>query len=93
MTHRFINADGLVSTGTGVLGYNMFAYCENNPVILIDYSGECILTALVVGAVAGAVIGALVSAGSQYIETGEIRWEIVLLDSAMGAVSGAFGNA
>ena len=90
VTHRFINADGLVSTGTGILGYNMFAYCENNPVILIDYSGECILTALVVGAVAGAVIGALVSAGSQYIETGEIRWEIVLLDSAMGAVSGAF---
>ena len=29
---RFINADELVSTGTGFLGYNMFAYCENNPV-------------------------------------------------------------
>ena len=39
MTHRFINADGLVSTGTGVLGYNMFAYCENNPVNCSDSSG------------------------------------------------------
>ena len=40
VTHRFINADGLVSTGTGVLGYNMFAYCENNPVILSDENGH-----------------------------------------------------
>ena len=29
---RFINADGYVSTGQGVLGYNMFAYCGNDPV-------------------------------------------------------------
>lgn len=39
-THRFINADGLVSTGTGILGYNMFAYCENNPVNHDDPTGE-----------------------------------------------------
>ena len=36
---RFINADALVSTGQGVLGNNMFAYCNNNPVILADASG------------------------------------------------------
>ena len=29
---RFINADGYVSTGQDVTGYNMFAYCSNNPV-------------------------------------------------------------
>ena len=40
VTHRFINADGLVSTGTGVLGFNMFAYCENNPVMLSDQYGN-----------------------------------------------------
>ena len=39
VTRRFINADGLVSTGTGVLGYNMFAYCNNNPIIFSDASG------------------------------------------------------
>ena len=27
VTGRFINADGLVSTGQGLLGYNMYAYC------------------------------------------------------------------
>ena len=40
VTHRFINADGLVSTGTGVLGYNMFAYCENCPMLYSDPSGN-----------------------------------------------------
>ena len=36
---RFISADGFVSTGQGVLGYNMFAYCCNNPVIFADDTG------------------------------------------------------
>ena len=40
VTHRFINADGLVSTGTGILGHNMFAYCNNNPVNYSDPTGE-----------------------------------------------------
>ena len=36
---RFLNADGLVSTGQGLLGYNMFAYCGNNPPGFKDSSG------------------------------------------------------
>ena len=36
---RFINADALVSTGQGLLGNNMFAYCGNNPVNRSDPSG------------------------------------------------------
>jgi len=36
---RFLNWDGLVSTGQGFLGFNMFAYCLNNPVMRIDPSG------------------------------------------------------
>ena len=39
-TCRFINADGYVSTGQGLLGYNMFAYCNNNPVNCVDYGGS-----------------------------------------------------
>ncbi len=37
---RFINADGYVSTGQDVTGYNMFAYCGNNPVNRMDSYGE-----------------------------------------------------
>ena len=38
-TGRFISADSYVSTGTGLLGYNMYAYCNNNPVMMVDHSG------------------------------------------------------
>ena len=36
---RFINADNYTSTGQGLLGFNMFAYCRNNPVCRKDASG------------------------------------------------------
>ena len=39
--HRFINADTYASTdSTDAISCNMFAYCENNPVNLIDNSGH-----------------------------------------------------
>ena len=37
---RFLNADGYVSTGVGLDGYNMFAYCNNNPIMLTDSNGD-----------------------------------------------------
>ena len=36
---RFINADSLVSTGQGILGNNMFAYCANSPIAKADPYG------------------------------------------------------
>ena len=36
---RFINADGFYSTNQGFAGYNMFAYCNNNPTQNTDPSG------------------------------------------------------
>ena len=38
---RFINADGAYDTNQGVLGYNMYAYCLNNPVNMYDPDGRC----------------------------------------------------
>ena len=37
---RFINADVFASTGQGILGNNMFAYCNNNPVMYSDPTGK-----------------------------------------------------
>ena len=37
---RFINADGYVSTGQGVLSHNMFAYCGNAPIKRADPTGR-----------------------------------------------------
>ena len=59
---RFISADGYVSTGQGLLGYNMYAYCGNNPVALLDETGEfpwLIIGFLVVCAVIGGIYGAM----------------------------------
>ena len=39
-TGRFLNADGAVSTGTGILGFNMFSYCNNDPTGMVDDGGS-----------------------------------------------------
>jgi len=36
---RFLNADTYASTGQGILGDNMFVYCNNNPINYTDPSG------------------------------------------------------
>jgi len=51
---RFVNGDAYASTGTGFLGHNMFAYCNNNPVMFIDPSGKLLGGLIVIGA---AVVG------------------------------------
>ena len=40
---RFLNADGLASTGQGILGTNMFAYCGNDPVAFCDPRGHSLV--------------------------------------------------
>ena len=37
---RFLNADGYINANGDMLGYNMFAYCGNNPVMGYDPTGE-----------------------------------------------------
>ena len=43
ITGRFINADDTVYIGSSgtVLSCNIFVYCENNPINLYDYTGNC----------------------------------------------------
>ena len=40
---RFINCDVYAATGQGLIGNNMFAYCNNNPVMYKDPSGTFLL--------------------------------------------------
>jgi len=69
---RFINLDGFISTDTGFLGHNMFAYCNNNSVMFSDHSG-CLSIALnsediktlIEGLVAG--ISAAVADGPSFV--------------------------
>ena len=50
-TGRFINADGYASTGQGFVGSNMFAYCNNNPVMHIDPDGTFVISLTTVGVI------------------------------------------
>ena len=48
---RFINADAFASTGQGLLGNNMFAYCSNNPLRYTDSAGNIPCPAVVTAAI------------------------------------------
>lgn len=85
-TGRFINADGYVSTGQGLIGYNMYAYCNNNPVNMADTTGELpfFLVTAAIGAVAGAILGGVVAAKS-----GGNVWAGIGIGAAAGGLAGA----
>ena len=38
---RFLNADGYINANGDLIGFNMYAYCSNNPVMYTDPSGMC----------------------------------------------------
>ncbi len=40
VTHRFVNADGYFQSGDGILDTNMNAYCQNNPIMNSDPTGN-----------------------------------------------------
>ena len=39
-TGRFISIDAYMATGRGILGYNMYVYCNNNPMNYSDSTGR-----------------------------------------------------
>jgi RHS repeat-associated protein len=43
---RFINADKHFDTGTGLLGTNLYIYCDDNPIMKIDPNGEGWITGM-----------------------------------------------
>ena len=66
---RFINADYpeiISSTPAALTDKNLYAYCDNNPVMRVDSDGE--FWHIVVGAVSGALVGGLVKVITNLIE-------------------------
>ena len=61
---RFINADGYVSTGQGLTGNNMFAYCGNNPVNRVDPTGESSIGIFFLVVLGGVLLCVLTSCSS-----------------------------
>ena len=63
---------GAFDSGSGVLAYNAYAYCANNPVNFSDPTGEFLLSALLVGAIVGVVIGFAATAYVDYKDDGQV---------------------
>ena len=97
---RFINTDDTqiaIATQGEVLGANLFAYCNNNPVMNVDTNGFVVLSSallVAIGAAVGFVTSFILSvvisrATNPKISAREL-WVGALIDGLMGAISGAF---
>ena len=92
---RFISADVYIATELNMNGSNMYSYCKNNPVMLMDSDGDFAILA-----VAGAFlakkgtemfVGAVVNVATTAITAGILGEEYTLKDAIMAAVTGAVG--
>ena len=91
---RFINADDyeLVATLAEVPGQlNLYAYCNNNPIMYVDHEGNFILSTLLIGAIVGFGVQFVSSAISQRVYDGEVNWTSALIDGVFGAAAGMVG--
>jgi len=93
---RFINADGQLNGG--LLGYNQFAYCENNPVMFTDPTGEFFVSTTLICVIAGALIVGTIGGviGNAYADsqgyTGWDKAECIIIGASVGAVAGGIGG-
>lgn len=85
---RFINADTFATTdANGFLSANMFAYCENNPIMRLDPDGSSPLS-LVINTLVGAGVAAASAAINANIAGSPISTGDLIKAAAVGAVSG-----
>ena len=74
---RFLNADGYVSTGTGLLGYNMYSYCNNNPIMYVDNGGTWSTQALLTGLAITVLTVTVVSVAALVLVTAPVSTPIL----------------
>ncbi|MBQ4559301.1 MAG: RICIN domain-containing protein [Lachnospiraceae bacterium] len=83
-TGRFLNADGYISTGQGVLGCNMFMYCGNNPVARVDKTGTAWETVFDVVSLAASVAEVIANPRSVWNWAGVIADTVDLIPFVTG---------
>ena len=90
---RFLSPDSVDYIAPDIIGgLNLYAYCNNNPVMYSDPDGHFFLLALIIGAIVGAVVGGTV-AGVSAANNGAEGWELVGAVATGALVGGAIGAA
>ncbi len=82
----------MLNGGDELQGYNMYAYCGNNPVMYVDPTGN--IAFFVTTMIFGAVIGFAVPTIVDYCDDGEVfngsvKWYWYVAGTAIGATVGA----
>ena len=85
-----MNADSQLNDSDGPIGYNMFAYCNNNPVMYSDPTGH--LPFFAITAAIGAAVGAVVG-GVKAAKAGKSVWKGALKGAAVGGLVGLGAGA
>ena len=92
---RFISADVYITTELNTNGSNMYSYCKNNPVMLMDSDGSFAILAI-----AGAffakkgtemLVGAVLNVVTTGLAASIVGEKYTLKDAAMAALTGAAG--
>lgn len=86
VTHRFINSDNQVPNTGKLGGYNLFAYCVNNPINLSDPTGQWPDWGAIIGGVITAAIG--VAAIAAVVVTAGAATPLVAIGLAAVATAG-----
>lgn len=92
---RFVNEDeqNFLGADNSYISYNLYAYCSNNPIAMVDNTGHSgfliTLGVMAVGALIGAAVSAVSSVVTQKALTGEVNWKSVGVSAVTGFVSGA----
>ena len=89
-TGRFTSPDSYVSTGQGILGNNMYAYCGGNPVMRVDPTGEW--WNVLIGAAIGGTVSLITSTIEHFADDKKLEakeFGQIAISNVIGSAEGA----
>ena len=88
----FISPDSLIGDVGNIDNYNLFAYCNNNPIMSVDNNGNFAITSLIGSVLLGAFVGAAIDLGTQLVGNGfdfkSLDWGSAVNSAVVGGALG-----